>query len=554
MTELEERCRQFDQMGLEANVESQRFAQNLNDENNALKGFLVRAGYGNVMSSISKSESGVITSAINELQPAFLGGLVGKLEKEGEEDKSDFLHRSRDRTGSAMNATSLGQAQPILLQNCDISVPSNLLGSLGRAISDEDMSIYSSSEESYLNGGDGPLLRTQIPRPSDQIDHGYAQRELGLVPHARPSSIVPQYDMTHKHNLRSAPYEDVTSEAMTPETPLESLSSPQLDDLLDGAREDGVFSSTQANYTPTMIGGGNMLGLSNGAFIGLQAFDSISALPTYGTALSTWSIFPAPTILDHPHASKYLAPELCTGVPNDLRMAGDFGSSLEVQAQTCPSIRPVQITPDDIVMKMASQTLQQARFTRGCLVDMEPRDACAGTPTAIPQEERGRLPAAKKTIGVLKMHAIMNKSRGGIHTAPNSNGSRTCYSQSKITIMLKKDFTAVHDSHKSSFHKNSCRDLSGDQQDESVGEMVPVKPCEGGKMRYSCPLAGCERHFSTNRHARRHSRIHLDLKPFECPHGGCGATFTRRDNCTQHQRVLHRRVVHSPRLTREGGR
>lgn len=62
---------------------------------------------------------------------------------------------------------------------------------------------------------------------------------------------------------------------------------------------------------------------------------------------------------------------------------------------------------------------------------------------------------------------------------------------------------------------------------------------EDQEVRHVCPVAGCNKHFSTSGHARRHSRIHAALRPFECPHDGCGATFTRRDNCTQHQRARH---------------
>lgn len=70
-----------------------------------------------------------------------------------------------------------------------------------------------------------------------------------------------------------------------------------------------------------------------------------------------------------------------------------------------------------------------------------------------------------------------------------------------------------------------------------------IDPSENGSdsllTRHVCPYPGCDKHFSTSGHARRHSRIHYDLRPFECPHEGCSATFTRRDNCTQHQRARH---------------
>jgi hypothetical protein len=71
------------------------------------------------------------------------------------------------------------------------------------------------------------------------------------------------------------------------------------------------------------------------------------------------------------------------------------------------------------------------------------------------------------------------------------------------------------------------------------------------KTRHLCPIAGCDKHFSTSGHARRHSRIHASLRPFECPHIDCDATFTRRDNCSQHQKSRHRSQLTAHRLSKE---
>ena len=80
------------------------------------------------------------------------------------------------------------------------------------------------------------------------------------------------------------------------------------------------------------------------------------------------------------------------------------------------------------------------------------------------------------------------------------------------------------------------------------GKLIHVKLREGNETRYSCPCDGCDKHFSTSGHARRHSRIHSKLEPFSCPHIGCLATFTRRDNCTHHQRVRHHCSLRAGRL------
>jgi hypothetical protein len=69
--------------------------------------------------------------------------------------------------------------------------------------------------------------------------------------------------------------------------------------------------------------------------------------------------------------------------------------------------------------------------------------------------------------------------------------------------------------------------------------------------RHLCPFTGCDKHFSTSGHARRHSRIHASLRPFECPHIDCDATFTRRDNCSQHQKSRHRSRLTAHRLSEE---
>jgi hypothetical protein len=62
----------------------------------------------------------------------------------------------------------------------------------------------------------------------------------------------------------------------------------------------------------------------------------------------------------------------------------------------------------------------------------------------------------------------------------------------------------------------------------------------GIETRHLCPHPGCDKHFSTSGHARRHSRNHAGVRPFACPHLGCEAAFTRRDNRSQHQKSRHR--------------
>ncbi|SPC64686.1 uncharacterized protein UHOD_07028 [Ustilago sp. UG-2017b] len=56
--ELEERCRRFDQMGLEANTELQRLARRLKDENEALKSLVARLGFAHMIPGIVESLNG----------------------------------------------------------------------------------------------------------------------------------------------------------------------------------------------------------------------------------------------------------------------------------------------------------------------------------------------------------------------------------------------------------------------------------------------------------------------------------------------------------------
>lgn len=86
---------------------------------------------------------------------------------------------------------------------------------------------------------------------------------------------------------------------------------------------------------------------------------------------------------------------------------------------------------------------------------------------------------------------------------------------------------------KTSLRRDAVRDLSVLQPKEDVG----------GKIRHMCAFPDCGKHFSTRAHLRRHNRVHSILPLLECPHVGCRSTFTRRDNCNQHQRARHPAVL-----------
>lgn len=52
--------------------------------------------------------------------------------------------------------------------------------------------------------------------------------------------------------------------------------------------------------------------------------------------------------------------------------------------------------------------------------------------------------------------------------------------------------------------------------------------------RYTC---NCGKSFTTSGHLARHTRIHTGEKNYVCPEDGCGARFSRQDNCMQHYRT-----------------
>lgn len=71
---------------------------------------------------------------------------------------------------------------------------------------------------------------------------------------------------------------------------------------------------------------------------------------------------------------------------------------------------------------------------------------------------------------------------------------------------------------------------------------VPSSPKSGAanpvvkrtSRRYTCQ---CGKSFTTSGHLARHTRIHTGEKNYVCPEAGCGARFSRQDNCMQHYRT-----------------
>ncbi|PWN24923.1 hypothetical protein BDZ90DRAFT_276098 [Jaminaea rosea] len=95
--ELEERCRRFDQMGLEANAELQAMARQLKDENEALRSLLVRLGYGALIDQALNGDFAAAAAAADASGAANAGG--GGLSSH---------HHSRSSSARGSNSSGAG--------------------------------------------------------------------------------------------------------------------------------------------------------------------------------------------------------------------------------------------------------------------------------------------------------------------------------------------------------------------------------------------------------------------------------------------------------------
>ena len=174
MAELEEKCRRFDQMEFEADMETQRFTQRLKEENEALKGLVVRIGCGQLMPHILEGKDLSSGSAGSMVQEEFANGFAEEPDIESEKAERDFVHSSLGHDTQCEVAASSCQIQPALLRN---DVANRLwmsnLDSLSRdsqVTTDEETLVPPSMEGDRSNGEETPLLHLDL---------------LGLVHHAQ---------------------------------------------------------------------------------------------------------------------------------------------------------------------------------------------------------------------------------------------------------------------------------------------------------------------------------------------------------------------------------
>lgn len=155
--DLEERCRRFDQMGLEANAELQRVARNLKDENEALRGFVIRIGYGNMMNSILEGVgSSTQQASDNQFQPAFAGGFGGASDAKDGVEMPGML--PPDMASSQNRVKSSGEGRGYSRSKAS---PSTSARRMARGIQSYDTS--------WMEGGPGQRTNIMRKSSSDKI-------------------------------------------------------------------------------------------------------------------------------------------------------------------------------------------------------------------------------------------------------------------------------------------------------------------------------------------------------------------------------------------------
>lgn len=186
--ELEERCRRYDQMGIEANAELQRFARNLKEENEAFRNFIVRIGCGNAIPSLLDSIGSMQgpsgdhqpmgpqqllppqqqqqqqqSQQHHEQQQPIFGGLFGGTVTGGTfggEAQPNFYIEPPNVTANDKQFSSGFQLQPPLLED----------GNKRRSSSARDKKDSESSESPSKKknvGTDGPLLSLNMKQRQD---------------------------------------------------------------------------------------------------------------------------------------------------------------------------------------------------------------------------------------------------------------------------------------------------------------------------------------------------------------------------------------------------
>jgi hypothetical protein len=140
------------------------------------------------------------------------------------------------------------------------------------------------------------------------------------------------------------------------------------------------------------------------------------------------------------------------------------------------------------------------------------------------------------------------KSNGGSN---KTAAPRSKWQLNKPKSKKKKKSSHIVDKTDRGTRRRAGRKTAAATYKDDSSEFSSEEEKEEEELRYTCPFPSCDKDFSTSGHARRHSRIHTNQRPFICPHKECNSTFTRRDNCTQHQRSNHRSSLPAYRISQD---
>ncbi|PWN18598.1 hypothetical protein BCV69DRAFT_284905 [Microstroma glucosiphilum] len=221
--DLEERCRRFDQMGLEANAELQNMARRFKDENEALRALLVRLGYGNM---IPGALEGISDGAYEDSNGE------SSSDSSGRQEQSSSIAPPNQQQYTAMEAPP-GSVNPGMLD------PSGL--------------------PAYMPQGDAMTVRWNDPSRAPQWESSDNSQHQSHQSDTRKSvsrSMSGGRSGDTRNGLLSLNFPDVTSQGVqAPQQQQQPMSSqlqphPQQQQLTQQQQQDSAHLSSRDGITP----------------------------------------------------------------------------------------------------------------------------------------------------------------------------------------------------------------------------------------------------------------------------------------------------------------
>lgn len=173
---------------------------------------------------------------------------------------------------------------------------------------------------------------------------------------------------------------------------------------------------------------------------------------------------------------------------------------------------------------------------------LNPRFVVPSMMTKTQADELNQLPPIRSVLKEISFIDSDQQDVAGAHTIQSSSTLVPSSNSSSVLPMLIPPSTLrpISSPPPPTTSSNSLPPTSSEIKLEPGLE---EKKAAGSKKKYECTL--CYKVFTTSGHLARHSRIHTGERNHICPHEGCGARFSRQDNCMQHFRT------HSTRNSRK---